>query len=96
MWTTAKRPEGSVEPRLHLSIDWRLRHLTGRHPIVVGKDVSRILLTPVLRRRVLSLRSERSELLHDVHYTVSKNYGIPEDTGIPSPYRRDSHLPSSV
>ena len=25
-----------LRPRLHLSIDWRLRHLTGRHPIVVG------------------------------------------------------------
>ena len=23
-------------PRLHLRIGWRLRHLTGRHPIVVG------------------------------------------------------------
>ena len=54
-----------LRPHLHLSIDWRLRHLTGRHPIVVGRDMSRILPISVLRRRVLSLMSE---LLHDVHY----------------------------
>ena len=57
-----------LRPRLHLSIDWRLRHLTGRHPIVEGRDVSLILPISVLRRRVLSLMSE---LLHDMHYTVS-------------------------
>lgn len=83
-------------PRLHLSIDWRLRHLTGRHPIVAGKDVSRFLLTLVFRRRVLSLRGLSCYMTCIIPYLRIMEYRrtpafLPLTGGTPI-----SHLQSSV